>query len=112
MSVDEMAAMATHLSLTVDDFQAEYDVQWDKDAQSWRIDATHGDNCPLLIGNDCSVHPVKPAQCRTFPFWSELLDDRDAWDEAKDYCPGMDAPDGRLYTAREIRKIKREANIP
>ena len=104
--------MAAHLQLDVDDFQKRYAVAWDEHAQSWRIDATDGDGCPLLDGNDCRVHPVKPSQCRSFPFWSELLDDRDAWAEAKEYCPGMDAPDGRLFTAREIRKIRRSADVP
>ena len=104
--------MASHLQRSVDEFQQDFNVRWDTEAQSWRIDAIHGDGCPLLIGNDCSVHPVKPAQCRAFPFWSELLEDREAWADAKSYCPGMDAPAGRLFTAREIRKIRRKADVP
>ena len=112
ISTDEMAAMAAHLAIDVDAFQASYDVQWDKDARTWRIDALHGDGCPLLDGNDCTVHPVKPAQCSSFPFWSELLDDRDAWEEAKTYCPGMEAPDGQLFTLRQIQKLRKNAETP
>ena len=111
MSVDEMAAIAQHLDLTVDDFQERYGVEWDKNAQGWRMDATDGEGCPLLSGNDCTVHAVKPAQCSSFPFWPELLDDRDEWRSAKKYCPGMDAEDGRLYSPAEIRKIRRSAGV-
>ena len=110
LTVDEMADISAHLDLTVDDFQARYQVEWDSNAQSYRIDAVKGYGCPLLVGNDCSVHPVKPMQCRTFPFWPELLDDRDEWVAAKQYCPGMDAPSGKLFAASEIRKLRRTAS--
>lgn len=105
-----MVAISAHLQISVEAFQDEYQVHWDPQAQSWRIDATDGDGCPLLIGNACSVHPVKPVQCSAFPFWSELLDDRDEWRAAKRFCPGMDASGGRLYSAREIRAIRRKAD--
>ncbi len=111
LTVDEMASIASHLKLSVEAFQARFDVQWDADAQSWRIDAVDGEGCPLLDGNSCTVHPVKPAQCRTFPFWPELLDDRDAWQAAKEFCPGMDAPNARLFTGNEVRKIRRKAGV-
>jgi len=112
ISVDEMANMARYLSLPLDEFQESFDVQWDSNAQSWRIDAVHGEGCPLLDGDDCRVHPVKPSQCKTFPFWPELLDDRNAWNEAKNYCPGMDSNSGRLYSPREIRKQRRSVDAP
>jgi Fe-S-cluster containining protein len=67
------------------------------------------DGCPLLTADKgCSVHSVKPMQCQTFPFWSELIEDDSAWSDAKSYCPGMDAADGRLYSAEEIRDIAAE----
>ncbi len=105
-----MIAMATYLEQPLDVFQSSYDIQWDVHAQSWRIDAIAGDGCPLLRGNDCSVHPVKPMQCRTFPFWAELLDDRESWQAAKRYCPGMDDADGQLYSPSEIRKRAKQAD--
>ncbi|MEW6670007.1 MAG: YkgJ family cysteine cluster protein [Thermodesulfobacteriota bacterium] len=37
----------------------------------------------------CTIHPVKPRRCALWPFYPALLMDRDAWDLAKDACPGL-----------------------
>ena len=46
-------------------------------------------NCMFLRDGGCSVHEVKPVQCRIFPFWPELLDSRREWKKTARYCPGM-----------------------
>lgn len=28
----------------------------------------------------CSIYPVRPIQCRTYPFWPSLLEDRETWE--------------------------------
>ncbi len=108
MSFAEMRAMAVHLGQSLAVFKSKYGLTWDSDAKQWVIDA-HPKGCPLLTDTGaCSVHPVKPIQCQTFPFWPELLADQEAWDASKAYCPGMDAEEGRLYTLEEIRAIRDE----
>jgi Fe-S-cluster containining protein len=37
----------------------------------------------------CLIHEVKPAPCRTWPFYPALLKDRENWEMAKDTCPGI-----------------------
>ncbi|RJP36805.1 MAG: YkgJ family cysteine cluster protein [Phycisphaerales bacterium] len=53
----------------------------------------------------CRIYPVRPVQCRTWPFWPELLHSRDAWERAKRKCPGMDQ--GRHYDFVQIETIRR-----
>lgn len=108
MSLEEMNAIAEFLGLALAVFKLRYQITWDSEMKKWVIDANpHG--CPLLTADKgCSVHPVKPMQCQTFPFWQELIEEADAWDEAKAYCPGMDAPEGRLYSPEEIQSIAQE----
>lgn len=102
--------MARHLGQTPAPFRKAFGVQWDIEADAWAIDASDGKGCPLLDARGgCRVHPVKPTQCRTFPFWDELLDDTQEWEAAQQYCPGIDAPDGRLYALTEIRALRRGA---
>jgi len=48
----------------------------------------------------CTVYEVRPDQCRTFPFWEELVESPEAWAEESAKCPGMDS--GRRYTQAEI----------
>ncbi len=48
----------------------------------------HG-QCIFLGESGCSIHPVKPAQCRIFPFWPELVESRKEWHKTAAWCPGM-----------------------
>ncbi len=52
----------------------------------------------------CAVYAVRPAQCRTFPFWPEWLESPEAWQEAGEDCRGIGR--GRLYDAAEIEAIR------
>lgn len=37
----------------------------------------------------CTIHPARPVQCRTWPFWKSNVQSRRAWDSAARNCPGM-----------------------
>ncbi len=52
----------------------------------------------------CMIYPVRPSQCRSWPFWSSNLTGPDAWNKTAQKCPGINR--GRLYTHQEIEKIK------
>lgn len=52
----------------------------------------------------CSVYPVRPLQCRTWPFWDSNLDSPAAWREAARTCPGIDA--GRKHEYVQIERIR------
>ena len=53
---------------------------------------------------ECVIYPVRPNQCRTWPFWSSNLVSSAAWNRAVEKCPGINR--GKLYSFKEIRKIK------
>lgn len=54
----------------------------------------------------CRVYPARPVQCRTWPFWSDNLESREAWDEAERVCPG--SGQGDLVPLDRIRAQLRE----
>ena len=54
----------------------------------------------------CMIYPVRPSQCRSWPFWSNNLTSANAWNKAAQKCPGINR--GRLYSFEEIEKIKRK----
>lgn len=62
--------------------------------------------CHFHRDNKCSIHAVKPVQCRAFPYWPELLEDATAWAEAAAYCPGMNQ--GELVNIEEARSTAAE----
>lgn len=56
--------------------------------------------------NKCAIYPVRPNQCRTWPFWSENLKSPNQWNHAVENCPGINR--GRLYRYEEIEKIRKQ----
>ena len=58
----------------------------------------------------CSVYPVRPLQCRLFPFWPVLLSSEEEWEKAAEDCPGMNS--GRLYPAPEIAELLAQCPFP
>ena len=54
-------------------------------------------------GKQCVIYPVRPNQCRSWPFWNENLYCPDAWNETLRTCPGINR--GKSFTCDEIEKI-------
>lgn len=50
----------------------------------------------------CTVYPVRPVQCRTWPFWDSHLESKESWQRVCDTCPG--AGTGAFFSLEEIRK--------
>jgi len=72
------------------------------------VEKSNGD-CVFLVstGNGtrgCSIYPVRPLQCRTWPFWTHNLRSPSAWAEAGEICPGMN--NGRQFTVEDIEAIR------
>jgi Fe-S-cluster containining protein len=78
--------------------------------RSLRFRKPRDKQCPFLEGHGCSIHPAKPTQCRTFPFWPELVEDRAAWNRTSRFCPGINkGPLIQIGTAMEIAEQQRRA---
>ncbi|HPI39386.1 MAG TPA: YkgJ family cysteine cluster protein [Pseudobdellovibrionaceae bacterium] len=59
-------------------------------------------NCQFLKNKKCSIYEGRPTQCRTWPFWPEVMDAKTWNQEVATFCPGVGK--GRVYTEKEIRK--------
>jgi Fe-S-cluster containining protein len=56
-------------------------------------------------GRGCTVYPVRPRQCRTWPFWESNVKNPGAWQKTCEVCPG--SGQGELIPAEEItRRLK------
>jgi Fe-S-cluster containining protein len=53
----------------------------------------------------CTVYPVRPPQCRTWPFWESNLASPEQWEETCAICPGSGR--GELIPADEITRRSR-----
>jgi len=67
-------------------------------------------DCVFLQGASgqkrCMIYPVRPSQCRIWPFWPDNLVRPGAWNKAAQKCSGINR--GRLYSFEQIEKIKKD----
>ncbi|MCP4710385.1 MAG: YkgJ family cysteine cluster protein [Planctomycetes bacterium] len=66
-------------------------------------------DCIFLTRNpnqsiNCDVYPVRPLQCRTWPFWNENLRSNSTWNHAAQKCPGID--NGLWYDLPKIIALR------
>ena len=61
----------------------------------------YGSGDCVMYEDGCKIYPVRPCQCRTFPFWASNLESRDEWENLKKTCPGVGK--GRLHTLKDIQ---------
>ncbi len=98
MTKKDRIRMAESLKLSTTDFTKEYCIKEDgifhlKDGQDGR--------CHFLKGKKCGVYEGRPTQCRTWPFWPEVMSPKVWKAEVADFCPGIGK--GRTWSAEEIK---------
>ncbi len=106
----EAEGIARRLGVTVEEFVAGYT----KDSPAGRslreTPSAFGLDCVFLDRRTvpgkaiCSIYEDRPAQCRTWPFWTSNLRSREHWNRAKRTCPGIDR--GKLIPPEQIRVLR------
>jgi uncharacterized protein len=86
LSEDDVRRAAAYVHMEVQEFEQKYVIRYPK-LRRFRK-PLHG-QCHFLTAEGCSIHPAKPTQCRLYPFWPELVEDRQAWNEEAQKCPGI-----------------------
>ena len=107
VSEADIPRIAAFLGMTQRDFEKQYVY---RSKFTTRLRKPPESQCYFLREGACGIHPVKPVQCRTFPYWPELVENRDSWDAAGRYCPGIGTgPLVQIGTALEIASEMRSA---
>jgi uncharacterized protein len=86
LTEEDLRKAAKFVSMSARDFERKYVY---RTRHQLRFRKPRKKQCPFLLEDGCSIHPAKPTQCRTFPFWPELVEDREEWECAKRFCPGI-----------------------
>ncbi|RMF22094.1 MAG: YkgJ family cysteine cluster protein [Deltaproteobacteria bacterium] len=98
----EVDALARFLSLSRRAFLRRFTFV---DELGWRQLRFPEQACPFLdqASGRCRVYPARPVQCRTFPFWREMIGPRGWTAEAKSLCEGVGR--GRRYSRGEVEAL-------
>ena len=103
----EIQMIADFLKMTVGQLRREYLRR--VGLRTTIIEHAHTRDCIFLREADgqrkCAIYPVRPSQCRTWPFWPSNLANLNAWNQAAKRCPGINR--GRFYTYQQIVRIRK-----
>ncbi len=120
ISDEEIALLAQHLKLTVEETLKHHcrKLHGRISLKERRTPAGKYD-CVFLVDyttpegvtkKGCAIYPVRPLQCRTWPFWDGNLDTPGDWQRAKKTCPGLDK--GKAYTFEQIEHLRTTETWP
>lgn len=100
LTAADVQRAARFLRLTPEEFESRYVY---RTRHLRRLRKPRGRQCQFLNDSGCSIHPAKPVQCRLFPFWPDLVQNRNRWDETATWCPGIgQGPLIQIGTALEM----------
>jgi len=77
------------------------------DWDSERLSLKEKSNFDCIFWNDhCTVYQFRPLQCRTFPFWDNVLCSPEAWENTGMGCPGINS--GELHSREKMEDLLRQ----
>ena len=104
-------AIAAFLELDYDDFMARYVRKQGSRYSLQERDAQNDWACVFLKEEDgrrlCSIYPVRPTQCRTWPFWNHNLRSPAAWEAAGTICPGLNQGKHYDFVQIEVERARK-----
>jgi len=101
LTLDDRRRFAKHMNISTAAFTRKY---CDLKDGVWHLkeDGKNPD-CMFLANKRCSVYEARPTQCRTWPFWPEVMNPKSWGKEVASFCPGVGK--GQLWSKTEIEKI-------
>jgi Fe-S-cluster containining protein len=122
ISDEEVERLAAHLKLSVEDTierycrrigsrlslneirnpRGEYDCIFLKEE---RVPPANGGDTVVHAQRSCGIYPVRPLQCRTWPFWDGNLASPEIWEYSAQRCHGMNRG-SRVFSRQEIEALR------
>ncbi|AZZ35761.1 zinc/iron-chelating domain-containing protein [Bdellovibrio sp. qaytius] len=104
LTLEDRRRFAKHLNISTATFTRQY---CDMKDGVWHLkEDPKQPDCMFLKNKRCSTYEARPTQCRTWPFWPEVMTPK-AWKgEVASFCPGVGK--GKLWSKEEIEIIAAE----
>ncbi|KHD89701.1 MAG: hypothetical protein OM95_01095 [Bdellovibrio sp. ArHS] len=104
LSLEDRKRFAKHFDMRVSEFTKKYCA---RSGGIWHLkEDPKNPDCMFLKGKSCGAYEARPTQCRTWPFWPEVMNAK-AWaKDVKAFCPGVGR--GELVSGDRIEAQLRE----
>jgi uncharacterized protein len=100
---EEIQAIADFIGVSTDEFRGRH-ARLEYRGYTLR-EKVNGDCIFFDRAKGCTVYPVRPRQCRTWPFWESNIATEEAWENTRAICPG--SGNGELIQEEEITRRMR-----
>lgn len=113
LTLEDIGRIAGFLGLQIDQFTRQY-VRLVRGALS--LVEKRDYDCVFLKRENgkamCGIYPVRPTQCKTWPFWNQNLRSPEDWTHAAARCPGMCDADAPVHKLDHIEACRTHPESP
>jgi hypothetical protein len=107
VSREEAARIAGFLGMPLDAFYRRY-TRFIEGRHALVERANH--DCVFFVEKKgCNVYDARPTQCRTYPFWAEIMSHPVVWEREAQHCPGIAEPEGEVDAATVRANLEEDA---
>lgn len=101
LTPEDRKRFAKHFGMRTGEFTKKY---CDRTGGVWHLkEDPKNPDCMFLDGKRCSTYEARPTQCRTWPFWNDVMNAKSWAKDVAAFCPGVGK--GKLWTAKEIDAV-------
>jgi Fe-S-cluster containining protein len=105
---EEIRFIADYLKISEDEFAQKYLMR--VGPRVTIVERRPANDCIFLEAVNghkvCKIYPVRPNQCRTWPFWNSNLINPNAWNRAAEKCVGINR--GKCHNLDQIEQKKEQ----
>jgi hypothetical protein len=102
ITADDVEQIAAHLKISFEECVKRYTRRVGDRFSLKELPRSY--DCVFLKEKKCTIYPVRPKQCRTFPWWRENLETPEHWKEAALRCEGINHPDAPCVPLTDIER--------
>jgi len=100
MSKNEAERIRRHLGITDSWFRRRYVEHLTRNTFTARMPEGR---CTFLDKKgQCKIYHLRPVQCRTYPYWPEILQNKQTWNNEAKHCEGINA--GAIVPIKNIKQ--------
>lgn len=100
LTLQDRKRMAKHLKLSTAAFTKKH---CDRQGPAYHLkEDPKNTDCQFLENKRCGIYEARPTQCRTWPFWPEVMSPKTWKKEVANFCPGVGR--GPVVPVTDIRR--------